>query len=181
METVRPLIEPGSRLVTSSTPTLLPLQISGSAAADPTCPSQAPCRQASERVSLRKSLLTHSRWSRKACPQTPDPSGLPASIEMSMPRSRAMSSPKPATHRSKIRPGFKQEHRRRQEVAARKRGFADLLVQFFRRFRIQDCFVGCAQRCKSTRKVSLQDLLLPAAKRASPGRIYAERRPKWRL
>ena len=105
IETVRPLIEPGSRLVTSSTPTLLPLQISGSAPADPTCPSQAPCRQASERVSLRKSLLTHSRWSRKACPQTPDPTGVPASIEMSMPRSRAMSSPKPATHRSKSVPG----------------------------------------------------------------------------
>src|SRR6266567_2391270 len=105
-DTVCSLIEPGSRLVTSSTPTLLPLQTRGNAAAAPTCASQTPCRQASERASLRKSLLTHSRWSRKACPQTPDPLGVSAATEMSMPRSRAMSSPKPATHRSKSVPGL---------------------------------------------------------------------------
>jgi len=59
-ETIWPSSEPASRRVTSSTPTLRPLQISGNAAAAPTCASHAPFRQASERVSFRKSLLTVS-------------------------------------------------------------------------------------------------------------------------
>ena len=46
-----------------------------------------------------------SLWSRKACPQTPEPSGVFATIEISMLRSRTMSSPKPAANRSMSVPG----------------------------------------------------------------------------
>ena len=74
-ETICSSSEPASRRVTRNTPTLRPLQISGSAAAAPTPALAAPSRQASERGSLRKSLLTHTFWSRKAWPQTPEPSG----------------------------------------------------------------------------------------------------------
>ena len=70
------LIDPASRRVTRKTPTLRPLQISGSAAAAPTFPAATPWRQGSERASFRKSLLMDTLWSRKACPQTPDPSGV---------------------------------------------------------------------------------------------------------
>src|ERR1700737_5590536 len=45
------------------------------------------------------------RWSRKACPQTPEPSGVLATIEISIARSRLMSSPKPAANRSMLVPG----------------------------------------------------------------------------
>src|SRR5260221_14565187 len=41
-------------------------------------------------------------WSRKACPQTPDPSGVLATIEISMLRSLTVSSPKPAAKRSRL-------------------------------------------------------------------------------
>ena len=74
-ETIWSLSDPASRRVTSSTPTLRPLQVSGNAAAAPTCASDAPSRQASERASFRKSLLMLTFWSRKACPQTPNPRG----------------------------------------------------------------------------------------------------------
>ena len=101
-ETICASSDPASRRVTRNTPTLRPLQVSGSAAAAPTCPAAAPWRQASERASLRKSLLTQILLSRKACPQTPEPSGVSATIEISMLRSRAMSSPKPAANRSRL-------------------------------------------------------------------------------
>ena len=97
-----PSIECGSRRETSSTPTLSPLRISGSAAAAPIWPALAPSRQGSERGSFRKSLLTHIFRSRKACPETPDPSGVPATIEMSILRRRGTSSPKPAAKRSRL-------------------------------------------------------------------------------
>src|SRR3981189_2058372 len=99
-ETIWSFSDPASRRVTSSTPTLRPLQVSGSAAAAPTCASDAPSRQASERASLRKSLLILSLWPRKACPQTPEPSGVLATIEISIRRRRLMSSPMPAANRS---------------------------------------------------------------------------------
>ncbi len=96
--------EPGSRLVISSTPTLRPLQVSGTAAAAPTCPCCAPCRQASERRSLRKSFDITTSRSRKAWPHTPEPSGVPSTIEISMLRSRTVSSPKPAAKRNRLVP-----------------------------------------------------------------------------
>src|SRR5580704_2189199 len=40
-------------------------------------------------------------WSRKARPQTPSPSGVPATIEISTLRSRGTSSPNPAAKRSR--------------------------------------------------------------------------------
>ena len=52
-ETIGSLSEPASRKVTSSTPTLRPLQFSGSAAAAPICAAIAPSRHASERASFR--------------------------------------------------------------------------------------------------------------------------------
>ncbi len=102
IETICPSIEWGSRRETRSTPTPSPLQVSGSAAAVPTWPAVAPSRQGSERGSFRKSLLTHIFRSRKACPETPDPSGVPATIEMSMLRRRATSSPQPAAKRRRL-------------------------------------------------------------------------------
>ena len=99
IETICPSIEFASRRETSNTPTPSPLQVSGSAAAAPTWLALAPSRQASERGSFRKSLLTHIFRSRKACPETPEPSGVPATIEMSMLRRRGTSSPQPATKR----------------------------------------------------------------------------------
>ena len=101
-ETVWSFSDPALRRVTSNTPTLRPLHVSGNAAAAPTCASHTPCRQASERASFRKSLLTLTFWSRKACPQTPDPSGAVATVEISMLRNRTMSSPKPAANRSML-------------------------------------------------------------------------------
>ncbi len=104
-ETICSFSDPAARRVTSSTPTPRPLHVSGDAAAAPTCTSDAPSRQASERGSFRKSLLTITFWSRNACPQTPEPSGVSATIEISIPRSRPMSSPKPAANRSQLVPG----------------------------------------------------------------------------
>ena len=102
IETSCSSIECASRRETSSTPTLSPLQISGSAAAAPTWLALAPSRQASECWSFRKSLLTHIRRSRKACPETPEPSGVPATIEMPMLRRRGTSSPQPAAKRRRL-------------------------------------------------------------------------------
>ena len=99
-ETISPVSDPGSRRVTSSTPTLRPWQVSGNAAAAPIPPSRAPSRHASERASFRKSLLRLSLWLRKASPQTPAPSGVSAAAEISILRSRGTSSPKPAANRS---------------------------------------------------------------------------------
>ncbi len=52
-ETIGSVSEPASRRVTSRTPTLRPLQISGKAAAAPTFSLAAPVRQASERISFK--------------------------------------------------------------------------------------------------------------------------------
>ena len=95
-ETICSWSEPTWLRVTISTPTLRPLQISGSAAAAPTPALVAPSRHASERGSFRKSLLTHSRWLRNASPPTPDPSGVPSSVVSSIDRIRGRSSPQPA-------------------------------------------------------------------------------------
>ena len=57
-ETMWSFRDPASRRVTSSTPTLRPLQVNGNAAAASTQASHAPCRHARERTSFRKSLLT---------------------------------------------------------------------------------------------------------------------------
>ena len=130
IETICPSIECGSRRETSNTPTLSPLQISGSAAAAPTWPSLAPSRQGSERGSFRKSLLTHILRSRKACPLTPEPSGVPSTIEMiDATQARDVVA---TAGRETQEVGFRlqQEDRHSQEVADRERGFADLGVQF---------------------------------------------------
>lgn len=52
-ETIGSLNELASRRVTNNTPTLLPLQSSGSAAAAPMAAEAAPARHASERGSFR--------------------------------------------------------------------------------------------------------------------------------
>jgi hypothetical protein len=96
--------EPASRRVTRKTPILLPPQVSGTAAAAPTWPFRAPTRQACERGSLRKSLATTTSRSRNAWPQTPDPSGVPATTDISILESRAMSSPNPVARRRKSVP-----------------------------------------------------------------------------
>ena len=65
---------------------------------------------------------------------------------------------------------LQQKDCRRQEVPAGKRGFADLFVQFFRRFRIQDRFVGRVQRRKCTRDIGLQGSRAPRRRyRPVPG------------
>ena len=52
--------EPASRLVTRTTPTLRPLQMSGSPIAAPTWEARAPSRHAIECGSFKKSLLTQT-------------------------------------------------------------------------------------------------------------------------
>jgi hypothetical protein len=51
---------------------------------------------------VREIIAVLTIRSRKACPQTPEPSGASATIEISISRSRLVSSPTPAANRSKL-------------------------------------------------------------------------------
>ena len=174
-------IEPGSCRVTSKTPTLRPLQVNGSAAAAPTCPARAPWRQANERASFRKSLLMDTFWSRKACPQTPDPSGVLATIEMSMLRSRTVSSPKPAAKRSRLVSGSS-----KKTAVARKSPLEKAASQTFSynssgdfAYRIASLVAFNAAKVRAILVFNV--LELPCGQHGRPLRTYAEETPKWTL
>ncbi len=121
------------------------------------------------------------RWSRKACPQTPDPSGVFATIEISIARSRLMSSPKPAANRSRLVPGSS-----KKTAAARKSPLENAASQTFSysssgdfAYRIASLVALNAANVRAkfvSKPFSSRSLQLP-----SPKRIYAGKTPKWAL
>ena len=131
IETICPSIERASRRETSNTPTLSPLQVSGSAAAAPTWLALAPVAPG-QRARIVQEIVADAYFPvAESLPANPGPlgrTGHDRNVDAAQARNVVATA---GSEAQEIGFRLQQEDRHSQEVAAGERGFANLLVQFF--------------------------------------------------
>jgi len=142
--------------VISITPMLSPWQVRGTAAAAPTSPCLAPSRQGHRSPVVQEIIADHDLAVAEGLAAHAGPLGRSRNHrDVDTAQTHGIFA-EPDREAKPIGALGAQENRRGQEVATREGGFADLAVQFLRRFRVQDRFVGCAERSERTREIGRQ-------------------------